>query len=229
MRHYIQQSYRNQGNQVGSVHLLATDVSEVCIRQNQERDAGLQGVEYRVLDITQQYPDMKNSFDLILDKGCLDTFLFRSRQRGGGTKPYGQLVRTVIDNLQSWLSESGVYVILSPRHKLKTVRDYAGFSCVDRVVLDPTKLHRGDLEGAEGEPDRIYLYACRKEPSYSPDTHLAFPIEKPKPEDEDACCGCKLTFFDFRKGESVAGRGENLWFRKWRVHCDHCKPKRRVE
>lgn len=211
-------------------HLLATDVSEVCIRQNQERDSELcdseqegGGVEYRVLDITKDYPELKGSFDLILDKGCLDTFLFRSRQRGGGSKPYGPLVQNVVNNIQSWLSESGVYTILSPRNKLKTVRDYAGFSSVERITLDPTELCRGDLEGQDGEQESLFLYACRKNLSYTPGVDRAFPVEKPKPEDGDSCQRCALTFLEFRKGEAIVGRGEAYWFRMWRGHCAHCK------
>jgi SAM-dependent methyltransferase len=161
--------------QESSVHLLATDVSEVCIRLNQDRDSGLidQGenasIEYKVLNITESHPELEGKFDFILDKCCLDTLLFRSRQRGG------ELVRSVIDNIQSWLSEEGVYVILSPRSKFKMIRDYAGFSSVERFELDPAKMQRGYLEGEKDETGSIYLHVSRKNPAYSSSVNEATP------------------------------------------------------
>jgi hypothetical protein len=222
------------GEEKPSVHLLATDVSETCIRQNQERDSGLLdqvlekgSIEYKVLDITEPHPELEGKFDFILDKGCLDTFLFRSRQRGGGSQPYGKLVRSVIDNIQSWLSKEGVYVILSPRTKFKTVRDYVGFSSVERYELDPAELQKGDLVNEEGEPDCIFLYVCRKNPAYSSSTEEAFPClhDQQQPQDEDSCQICGVAFVKFRNGEGLAG-SRGAWLRrKWKGHQEHCRPK----
>jgi SAM-dependent methyltransferase len=155
------------GEDQPSVYVLATDVSEVCIRLNQERDAGLldQGentsLEYKVLNIVESHPELEGKFDLILDKCCLDTLLFRTRQRGG------ELIRSVVDNIQSWLSEDGVYVILSPRSKFKMVRDYAGFSSVNRFELNPAEMQRGYLEGKKDETGSMYLHVSRKNPASS--------------------------------------------------------------
>ena len=220
------------GEEQPSVHLLATDVSEVCIRQNQERDSELidQGentsLEYKVLNIVKSDPELEGKFDFILDKGCLDTFLFRSRQRGGGSQSYGEHVRSAIDNIQSWLSKDGVYVILSPRIKFKTVRDYAGFSSVDRFELNPAELQLGDLEGEEGDNGCLFLYVCHKNPAYSSSSDEAFPRDQEQFPDEDSCQTCGVTFVEFRKGEDLSGRGEVFWRRQWKGHCAHCKKAR---
>jgi SAM-dependent methyltransferase len=219
------------GEEEPSVHLLATDVSEICIRQNQERDSGLLdqvlekgSIEYKVLDITEPHPELEGKFDFILDKCCLDTFLFRSRQRAG-PQTYGKLIRCVIDNIHSWLCKEGVYVILSPRTKFKTVRDYVGFSSVERYELDPAELQRGYVEGKEAKPDCIFLYVCRKNPAYSPSTEEAFPClhDHQQPQDEDSCQICGVTFVKFRNGEGLAGSRGAWWHRKWKGHIAHCK------
>jgi len=157
-----------------SVHMWATDASEVCIRQNQERDAAfLQASEnmcdadekhsnsfqYKVLNVTDPHPELDGQFDLILDKGCLDTFAFRSKMRGRG-QPHAQLVRIVLDNVQGWLqsgdrdtcdpeendsSSTGLYLVVTPRPKLKIVRAYKGFLSYQRHELDLMALKLGDL------------------------------------------------------------------------------------
>jgi hypothetical protein len=216
-------------------HVLATDVSHVCIEQNRQRDAPFilsstssrsssssspSLLQYQVLNVVQGGGDspaaeLAGKFDVILDKGCLDTFLFRSRTRGSGPKrDYSPLVRTVLDNVHTWLATGnsnehdgnsndtstpptatsgggggggggGVYLILSPRSKLKCVRDYRGFASVERHLLDLTKLDRGDLENSSNRTgndcnkntskERVFLYQCHKNPRYSPTTIAASP------------------------------------------------------
>ena len=124
------------------ISVCATDVSHVCLHQNQERDRELLQImtatnegclEYKFLNITtplemiqpesdhqeDEEADRKESqstshldhncpnflprsFDMILDKGCLDTFLFRSRSRGDQKDA---LIRTVLDNIHSLLKD----------------------------------------------------------------------------------------------------------------------------
>jgi hypothetical protein len=218
----------------------ATDVSQVCIRQVQRRDALLlakqsheEGVfQYSALNVTEPHPELMGKFDMILDKGCLDTFLFRSRCRGGGNRPYSQLVQTVLDHVQSWLrGPSSIYLILSPRSKLMVVRDYNGFVSVERFDLAHTMVSE-DLETMGGSRQHceqtrkvkqrcVNLYVCHKNPDYRPGA--AFSLETKPVHDEDFCTSCGVTFFDFRKGEGLSYRGEAFWFRQWRGHCKHCK------
>ena len=156
------------------VHVVATDVSAVCIDQMNERDATwlstrldsenatqddgnsrvdgvehLTGLEYCVVDLTnsRSAPEwFENYFDYILDKGCLDTFVFRSRNRGSSSRG---LVECVLDNLWSWLNPcTGRYLILTPRSRvLPQVRSFSGLKVLPRHVLDTSQFAPADLDG----------------------------------------------------------------------------------
>jgi SAM-dependent methyltransferase len=240
--------------------VVAIDVSRIGIEQVQERDALLcqqsQGAfSYHVLNVAMEQQDDVDSvvhthgpFDVILDKGCLDTFLFRSRQRGNG-QVYAELVRRVLNAIHSWLSDDppGKYVVLTPRPKLHAVRDFHGFASFERRALDLSTLQRADLHSPNSvktstqdpppstppivqdkkkqqqqqSTDRIFLYHCIKDTHYSVD-HPAFRIAVDDPSEEDACPGCHVSFYNFRKGEDVRGRGRPFWYREWRGHKRHC-------
>lgn len=219
------------------VHILATDVSQVCIQQLQERDAALlgrredgSGLDYQVLNIAEplnleQTTELlqPDSFDLILDKGCLDTFAFRSRQRG---TQKGTLVCTVLDNLHKLLrlgdnekDTAGAYLIFSPRRKFQPVKEYPGFAKVERTPLGVPK---GELMESNGKANvkvdpELYLHACFK-------GTMKDPVESSSAlEDTDTCPKCGISFYDFRKGEAIHGRGVKFWTRLFRGHGRHCK------
>ena len=103
------------------VHMCASDVSQACISVNTERDASLilvqndddgnnkdfHSLKYRTLDVIKPDSSLMEEdvpFHVILDKGCLDTFMFRSKNRGGGGKPDLNILRTVLDHIFSWMS-----------------------------------------------------------------------------------------------------------------------------
>jgi hypothetical protein len=179
---------------IKKVIACGTDVSQVCIDVNRQRDNYTPDLSYEVLncledddndndnDNGEQQPSSSSSssfhhrgnWDLIIDKGCLDTFMFRSRQRGTN-RIYPESVRKLLDNIHGWLSSSssskstssdgggerieedeeekeelrnirvGCYIFISPRSKVKAVRDYAGFSSVRRYPLPGN--YRAELEG----------------------------------------------------------------------------------
>jgi SAM-dependent methyltransferase len=186
-----------------------TDASKVCVAVNTERDCHNDSPSetserrgslwYEVLNVLDGAPSRKN-WDLIIDKGCLDTFLFRSRHRGTHNKTYPESLRILLDNLHVWQTRStiagsgtiggddvqsaallpntdgnnnpndnertsqqsqqpggatGVYVIITPRPKLKAVRDYAGFSSVRRYPLP--KVSRSKLEGKKNNDSNNQL------------------------------------------------------------------------
>lgn len=149
-------------SQSSSFFILATDVSPVCIQQNQDRDKDIPCTElaYEVFNLTESKLDPRflHSFDWILDKGCLDTFLFRSKKQRGNLS---LLITTVLDNINKMLTLNGVYIILSPRSKLKTLREYEGFDVVRHMIKDD-EIPRGDLEGVEKARQVIYCYICRR-------------------------------------------------------------------
>jgi len=216
---------KNEGEK--SLLMVGTDVSSECINSNIERDQellsadGNSGLQYRTLDVI--HPSEGDTFccDIILDKGCLDTFLFRSRNRGGNKSSYNPIMRSLLDNVWKWLSDDGVYMFISPRAKLKAVRDYSGFQFVQRQAL-PAVSH-GNLVGKTKSSG--YVYVCRKSSAYVIGMTPAFSgLDKETlPSNKRRCLKCQITFLEFRKGEAVEGRGAAFWIRQWKGHCQHCK------
>jgi SAM-dependent methyltransferase len=218
-----------------SVHVCATDVSAVCIASNQQRDEDLLSLaapapaaprengstlEYKVLNVLEPNEEdlHQNKFDMIIDKGCVDTFLFRSRQRGEN-HVYTNLLHTVLDHLHIWMTPSdGMYLLISPRSRLRAVRDYAGFGSVQRQVLATAKAE------LVGDNDTGYLYTSQTNDKYQPGISTPFPGNyREVPKDDSICPHCEITFGEMRKGEAVEGRGQVYWTRQWKGHCIHCK------
>lgn len=227
-KHLIHKSQEDQRN----FFMIATDVSPACIQSNMDRDALLleptdgHTLEYRMLNVIN--PSTKEeeeslSCNVILDKGCLDTFLFRSRNRGGSNTSYGSILQSLLDNVWKWMKDDGVYLLVSPRAKVKAVRDYSGFRSVERHPL-PT-ISRGDLVGKKNDTPG-YVYVCRKNTDYVIGKSPAFAgvlDKKEVPSDMAQCPKCGITFVDLRMGEAVDGRGATYWSRQWKGHCLHCK------
>eukprot|EP00977_Amphora_coffeiformis_P020792 scaffold8504_cov267-Amphora_coffeaeformis.AAC.1 len=238
------------------IYVLATDVSPVCIQQVRQRDANLLvqsppqqannntkntaafGLDYQVLNLANPPPpEFMASFDIVLDKGCLDTFLFRSRHRGPQQHQTAQnsLVHTVVRHVHQCLrNHHGRYLILSPRRKIKVVRDFPGFVSVTRHDLRARGIVVGELDGSsrdKDEPVATFLHVCiviqhSACDSSADDVVLQSPPqEEQQPHDTNPCPGCGVTFYNFRKGEGFEGRGSAFWFRRWKGHCQHCTSK----
>jgi SAM-dependent methyltransferase len=222
-----------QHDESRNVYMCATDVSPVCIQINEERDEALlknensepgkssSALEYRVLNVVEDRPNASVAcWDIILDKACLDTFLFRSRQRGQ-RRGYTTLVQTALDNIWSWMADDGVYLIISPRPRLKAVRDYAGFCSVEKHALSSAP--KGDrINDKTDNPG--YIYVCRKNKAYAPGKTPAFAAYYTGlPQDDAKCRHCGITFVELREGEAVEGQGDDFWTREWKDHCLHCK------
>jgi len=225
-----------------SFYVRSTDVSSVCVDVCFTRDKNIQnvfgpgatingcdGLEYAILNVMEAPSDPdRGAWDAILDKACLDTFLFRSRQRGE-SKAYSNVIQTALDNIWTLMAEKGVYMLLSPRTKLKAVRDYAGFSSVERCAVYSEA--RGSVISKANKPtqkkeagETCYIYICRKNPDYVVGVTKPFKESfRELPGDEAQCPHCGLHFGEFRNGEDLEGRGVLFWTREWKNHCIHCK------
>jgi hypothetical protein len=228
LREIRQDQKSGSGRPSSSVSALVTDVSPVCILQNRQRDSDFSGEAggsflYDTLNIaTSALPDeLCASFDFILDKGCLDTFLFRTRHRGGRRKEI--LMNTVLDNLYAMLKadEHCCLLILSPRSNARSLREHNGFAC-QRHELDRSVFSLGDLDGDKMQSrDALYLYVCRKRPDYDPSQRAPEPTYELS--DDDACPKCSKTFRSFRGGHHrLENRGTHVWYREWTGHKAHC-------
>ncbi|GFH45532.1 hypothetical protein CTEN210_02006 [Chaetoceros tenuissimus] len=195
-----------------SVHVTATDVSSVCIDSNLQRDSermkkfGQHSFHYKILNVLQENQSCQHKFHLVLDKGCLDTFLFRS-----GKNEETSILHTLLDNVHSWLKDDGKYIIFSPRQKIKALRDYNGFASVEKVKIACT----GDLDGKSSDEETIYIHICTKNKLYQIGD---VPFRSNMNNVPDFCSSCKISFHEFRKGEAMSGKRETYWFRTWINH-----------
>ena len=212
----------------GSLTVVATDVSAICIRQNQQRhhalmDASQGRLSYQILNVLESNKSFENKSDVILDKGCLDTLLFRS-----GRQVREHLVHTLLNNVHKWLKDGGKYMVMTPRSRIQLLRDYKGFSSVKRVVLDESssKVMLADLDGDTSKSKtECYIYVCLKDSSYTPGEGAAFrdSYGVSLEVDEQTCPRCGMSFLEFRSGEDFSARGSKQWARRWRGHRIHCK------
>lgn len=184
---------------VDKVKFLVTDVSAVCIEQQRRKRPCHEAIEYQTLDATKPHEEFRGRFDMVLDKGCLDTFLFRSKR---------SKVDTILQYIHSWLKEGSIYCILTPRKKLLRDCNFEGFH-VTRVKMDDRIFPAGSLVGANGKRIRKqFMYVCRKVDSLP--RQVATSLTEP-------CPACGITLDDYRE------RTDDNWVRKFLGHKQHCK------
>lgn len=204
-----------------SVHVTATDVSSVCIDSNRQRDSerikkiGNNSFQYKILNVLQENNRYQQKFHLVLDKGCLDTFLFRS-----GKNEETSILHTLLDNIHSWLKEDGKYIIFSPRQKIKALRDYNGFYSVKKVKIDCTQDQIGVLDGKSRQEEIIYMHTCTKNTLYQIGDA---PFRSNINNVPEFCSSCKVSFQEFRKGEEMSEKNKKKWLRTWINHTRHCR------
>lgn len=198
--------YERKGSETAS--FVVTDVSPVCIQINKSRDAAILSdrFEYQVLNALEPADaSLCQKFDVVLDKGCLDTFLYRSSKGS-------QLVPKLLGNVCDWLSDHGQYLVLTPRPKIPLLRDYPRFSSVQRVILDDSTATLGDLDGGTTR-QVVYLHVCTKRPSGVP--------KSCKNTDEvipQHCGACGITFQEFQTIDT-----HSKIVRRWKGHLVHCR------
>ncbi|KAL7547202.1 hypothetical protein ACHAWF_010517 [Thalassiosira exigua] len=233
-------------NQAHQFDFVAADISTVCIEHNRKRDsdfvASLDNADgslhYKVLDALEErrltssgpsYPIPK--YDIILDKGTLDTFLFRSKRTKKGSTAHPPLLTHLLNNIHSWLRNScgSKYIIISPRSKIKSVRDFQGFASVRRKKIDIRELGshavlvKGNGEHASVPKSNAYVYECVKNDSYSPDRHEPYSNMIESTSNGKSSCVCGLSFKEFLGNNNTSDQGEVVWTRRWINHRVHCK------
>lgn len=220
---------------IRTVDVIATDVSSVCIEQNINRDESCiirtpdsrgesdsGSFRYHVLNVLDISSVCQiGKHDIILDKGCFDTFLFRS-----GKKKYGQsspLVESLLNNIHILLKENGKYIIFSPRKKINDVRDFMGFSSVERIKFDSDGL----LDRKAVKNDVVYMHVCMKDKTYvRVEGKASFCNQIEIPPDDRKFGNCGVKFFDFRNGVLMRKKECMItWARKFHGHVQHCKSK----
>jgi len=155
---------------------------------------------------------------LIYPPGCLDTFLFRSERR-----MHYILAENLLNRIHSWMIK--YYLVISPRSKIKVLRDFQGFEKIERYTLDDNlanlETNNSKKEvNCSSKQKQVYLYICSKNNDYIPGIGPAFVDcyeKKANDELETTCQFCGMHFDDFCKGLSSTKR-----IRQWKGHRDHC-------
>lgn len=223
-------------------NVVATDVSSVCIDRNRERDtvcvSSIRKVghsfSYEVLDVLSYDASSPHNqqYDMILDKGTLDTFLFRSKRTNKGSATHPPLLTPLLNNIHRWLrcGYDAKYLIITPRAKIKSIRDFNGFASVRRIKLDTAKLSgsvvlvKGNSENSKQCKSEVYLYVCIKNDSYHPDHDAPYhTIRNGNTKDESLCSTCGISFQEFLGKVDSKDHGEVVCERRWKNHCVHCK------
>ena len=216
-----------------SYEFVATDISEICIRQCQQRDnvfiSSLTNsndfLRYGTLDILTAMPSQL--YDTILDKGTLDTFLFRTKRTKKGSEMYPPLLLSLLNNVHGWLNHGGLYIIISPRSRIKAVRDYNGFKSVTSVKFDVNPV--GDVVLLKsnnihsGRKNHVYIYKCKRNDDYDPERDAPFRITEKSTDDQSTCPKCQMSFRAFRGNVELKDQGVVVWSRRWSNHVVHCK------
>ncbi|KAL7482796.1 hypothetical protein ACHAW6_008455 [Cyclotella cf. meneghiniana] len=254
---------RSQSNETGmSYGFVATDVSSVCVDRNRKRDKAFitslvnrssnnanntgsnkscsisnctDSLSYETLDVLTQNPTVQNHYDIILDKGTLDTFLFRSKRTHRGTEAYPPILVPLLNNIHSWLRHdvSAKYIFISPRSKIKAVRDYNGFAKVRRVAmdvaaLDGTVLVQRNNTDSTSKRKNVFIYECIRNDQYRPERDWPFRSQNNSDcagavDDRSMCPHCKQSFRQFRGKVEIRDQGVIVWGRRWNNHLIHCK------
>ncbi|KAL3798293.1 hypothetical protein HJC23_000207 [Cyclotella cryptica] len=268
-RTLLEKSLRNRGQLTDfgmSYAFVATDVSSVCVENNRKRDEAFvlslgnhnnnnsssdsktlisnhnDSLSYKTLDVLTKTPTMQNHYDIILDKGTLDTFLFRSKRTHRGTEAYPPILVPLLNNIHTWLRRgvTAKYIFVSPRSKIKAVRDYNGFVKVRRAALDVESLGGAVLLQSNHADSRcnskndtcsrknIFIYECIRNDQYEPDCDEPFRNDnrcygESAVDDRSVCPHCKQSFKDFRGKVEIRDQGILVWGRRWRNHLIHCK------
>ena len=145
------------------------------------------------------------------------------------------LLTPLLNNIHRWLLPGcgSKYIIISPRSKIKSVRDFKGFASVRRTKVDTATLDGNDVvlvksnnKEAARSKSEVYLYECIKNDKYKPDVDEPYSSMGCNSNSDDETCGkCGLSFKEFRGNVDVLDQGEAVWARRWKNHCAHCKEK----
>jgi hypothetical protein len=247
LQRLLQQQQHNHHHARTYYDFVATDVSSVCIEHNRIRDnafisflhrTAAARLSYEVLDVLdtnflQPHSKHIGRYDMILDKGTLDTFLFRSKRTNKGCELHPPLLTPLLNNIHRWLRsgcDDAKYVIISPRSKIKSLRDFCGFKSVCRTRVDTTMLNSDDVvlvkgngENAHISKSEVYLYTCLKDDNYDPDKNVPYRSMIDNTDDDSNCIKCGINFKQYRGTVDMKVQGEVVWTRRWRNHIVHCK------
>lgn len=232
----LERTIRQQGDGKSqhAFDFVSTDVSLVCLEQNRARDSAYIdsldscSLSYAELNVVKELPPCQlHKYDVVLDKGTCDTFLFRSKRTQKGSEAHAPLLIPLLNNVHRLLRRGcrAKYIIISPRSKLKSVRDFNGFASVNRTRMSTDLLGDAVLVkgNAEHKPTHVFIYECTRNDSYHPDTDEPFIDKGLTTINNDSICGkCHVTFKAFLGNVHIQDQGVVQWTRRFSNHTIHC-------
>jgi hypothetical protein len=151
------------------VNIVATDAIRVCIEQQRARKNQYPDqCRYEVWNVLeapqpaeQQQQQWQYFFDVVLDKGCVDTILFRAKKGA-------ELAKLALANIKNCLrlgstSSTAVsrYCVITSRKKY---RKYLSVVFLEHHIssqrLDMSQKGDATIVTQERNGDRVYLYVC---------------------------------------------------------------------
>ncbi|XP_018432031.1 PREDICTED: endothelin-converting enzyme 2-like [Nanorana parkeri] len=97
--------------------IISIDYSPICIKEMTERNAGIPEMSWMVMDARKlQFPD--GSFDLVIEKGTLDSMMVDEKDPWNITPATVSLVDEVLNEVSRVLAPSGCFISItfSPPH-----------------------------------------------------------------------------------------------------------------
>eukprot|EP00742_Colponemidia_sp_Colp-10_P000659 GILJ01000718.1.p1 GENE.GILJ01000718.1~~GILJ01000718.1.p1 ORF type:complete len:211 (+),score=25.02 GILJ01000718.1:72-704(+) len=142
----------------GYQNIVNIDISRVVTKQMEEKYRDKQGMSYVQMDARSiDYPD--HSFDVVMDKGTLDSMLC-----GEGSTTN---VQKMLSEIYRVLAPNGVYIIVSygqPAHRLNHLdREDLLWKVTYTTVAKPTISTTAALASDDKDsPNVHYVYRCQK-------------------------------------------------------------------
>jgi SAM-dependent methyltransferase len=186
---------------------LALDLSEAAI-QHLKSAHPHPSITYSTCDLTTPELRTKASgqWDVVLDKGTSDTFLYRTDTRLSTT-----ILTQLYTDINGMLSPDGVYCIVTPRKS-------GGFVPILRRFFDVTRQELPRAGGLLDHTDEdarkvVYLFRGKRK---------EVPLTSNDEADDlaDTCTKCQITREDFESSNS--GKKSRM-AAKWKKHLHHCK------
>jgi hypothetical protein len=149
--------------------MIATDASAVCIEQQRANNHHPDQCSYEVWNILEPRDDDNEwKFDLIVDKGCVDTILFRAKK---GV----ELVTIALSNIQHCLrTTDSPYCVISSRKKYRKYLAPVFAGSITSRRLDVTQKGDAAMIVKKERNDQVFLYVCT---TASPHTHTHGTVE----------------------------------------------------
>lgn len=140
-----------------AAEVVGIDISPVAVELSSNRYAGRSGLSFRCMDaLNLSFAD--ESFDMVIDKGLLDTLQFRRKYKEN--RPQRERLLREVHRV---LRPGGVYLIITPKARIQFLRDAVPWREVKKFdgSVTPSGGKGCFLDGGHVK-EHAYAHACYK-------------------------------------------------------------------